>query len=186
MVFPLTVYETLAPAQEESIYTEALPTYRRTQSSISPNTAEGPPHDCEHVCQETLKGPQMAFEDRLPSTNQTTVKLPPYIQPPRHIPQEDINYIFAKKAFNVPCARLRNSLLRSYVDWVYPYCPSLDLNDFLSAIAAGDGSRGTISLLVLHAVMLAGAAFVGISYLHEAGYPTRLAARKDFFSRAKV
>lgn len=49
-----------------------------------------------------------------------------------------------------------------------------------------DGSEGRVSLLVLYAVFLAGAAFVPERVLTANGYSSRLAARKDFFSQAKV
>lgn len=113
--------------------------------------------------------------------------LPANVSPlPLSWTEEDVQYISAKQVLTIPEPELRNALLRSYIDWVHPLCPVLDLEEFLTAIARLDGSRGKISLLVLHTVLLTGATFVDEQYLVAAGYRSRLAARKSFFLRAKV
>lgn len=113
--------------------------------------------------------------------------MPPYINPiPQGWPQADVEYLSKKQAFAIPEPALRNVLLRSYVEWVHPLCPVIDLHDFLTAISRPDGSGGRISLLVFYAVLLAGAAFVDESYLAAAGYKSGMTARKDFFVRVKV
>lgn len=113
--------------------------------------------------------------------------LPAYVNPiPQGWTDDDIAYVSKKQVFAIPEPKFRNALLRSYVEWVHPLCPIIDLQAFLGAIARPDGSGGTISLLVLHAVLLAGAAFVDRHYLTAAGYTSRLTARKDFFVKAKV
>ncbi|KAJ4366100.1 hypothetical protein N0V83_007735 [Neocucurbitaria cava] len=113
--------------------------------------------------------------------------LPGYVKPiPKCWTQDDVDHIAKKQGFAIPEPEVRNALLRSYVEWVHPLCPVLDLQVFLSAVAQPNGSGGRISLLVLYAVLLAGAAHVDESHLIAAGYKSRLAARKDFFVRAKL
>jgi hypothetical protein len=138
------------------------------------------PHD-EHNTQpfETLA--TLATEaDDIPS-------FPPYIIPmPQSWHNQDVEFLVRKGVPTIPAPELLKDLLRSYVEWVHPLCPVLDLPDFLGAMAQPDGSKGRVSLLVLYAVFLAGAAFVPERVLTTNGYSSRLAARKDFFFKAKV
>ncbi|KAJ6443606.1 C6 transcription factor [Purpureocillium lavendulum] len=111
--------------------------------------------------------------------------LPPFISPvPQSWTRPDIEYLYQKGVFSLPDRKDLCALLRSYVEWVHPLCPLLDLHEFLAAIAHPDGSSGSVSLMVLHSVLLAGAAFV--DERHLAGHDSRLSARKDYFTRAKL
>jgi hypothetical protein len=112
--------------------------------------------------------------------------LPDYIRglPPR-LQHEDIDYLAAKGALTLPDVELRNELLKSYIHYVHPYMPLLDLDEFLQTIARNDGIH-RMSLLLFQAVMFAGTAFVDMEHLRNAGYPNRKLARKVFFQRARV
>ena len=105
---------------------------------------------------------------------------------PRSWHNQDAEFLVRKGVLTIPAPRLLKDLLQSYVEWVHPLCPVLDLPEFLGAMTQPDGSKGRVSLLVLYAVFLAGAAFVPERVLRTNGYSSRLAARKDFFSKAKV
>lgn len=104
---------------------------------------------------------------------------------PNRLAAEDVEYIETKGALCLPTARFRTELLKSYILWVHPEVPVLDLDLFLRAIADNNGTN-PISLLLFHAVMFAGAAFVDMSHIHQEGYTTREAARRILFQRAKV
>jgi len=112
--------------------------------------------------------------------------LPDYIRGlPARLQKEDIDYLAAKGALSIPDVPLRNELLKAYVHYVHTYMPLLDLEEFLQTIVQNDGIH-RVSLLLFQAVMFAGMAFVDISHLKAAGYPTRKAARKIFFQRARL
>nr|KAK5448417.1 hypothetical protein LTR18_001505 [Exophiala xenobiotica] len=114
------------------------------------------------------------------------IVLPPYIKPiPQRIVPEDLEYLQRKGAFIIPEPGLRNELLRCYVQYVHPYLPLLDLQDFLATIAK-DQATDTVSLLLFQAVMFAGTAYIDMRYLVAQGYVTRKAARKAFFQRVKL
>jgi hypothetical protein len=98
---------------------------------------------------------------------------------------DDIEYLQRKGALTVPDTRLRNELLRSYVQYVHPYMPLLDLQDFLHPIERNDGSS-PVSLLLFQAVMFAASAYIDMRFLHAQGFDNRKAARKLFFQRARV
>lgn len=111
---------------------------------------------------------------------------PNYLKPlPSRIAQDDIDFLREKGALTIPNEKLRNELLRSYVQWSYSFMPTIDLHEFLRCIVEND-PNGNISLLVFQAVMFAGTAFIDLKFLQEAGYETRQSARVDFFSRVRV
>jgi hypothetical protein len=113
--------------------------------------------------------------------------LPPYVRPlPPTIMAEDLGYLHKKGSLFIPVSRVRNAILRSYVEFVHPYMPILDLEGFLGAIADAGGSGRRISLLLIQAVLFAGSAFVDMHHLFAAGFSDRKAARRAFFHRTKV
>ncbi|KAK2602255.1 hypothetical protein N8I77_008804 [Diaporthe amygdali] len=113
--------------------------------------------------------------------------LPAWVKPlPDKIGPDEIAYLQRKGALSIPDPPLQNALLQAYVEYVHPYMPLLELFDFLNLINAGDGQGGQVSLLLYHAVLFAGSAFVKKKALSEHGYPNRKAARKIFFQRARL
>ncbi|KAL2827645.1 fungal-specific transcription factor domain-containing protein [Aspergillus pseudoustus] len=120
------------------------------------------------------------------SPQSSGIILPDYIRGlPARLQKEDIDYLAMKGALTVPDVSLRNELLKAYVHYVHTYMPLLDLEDFLQTVVQNDGIR-RMSLLLFQAVMFAGTAFIDLKHLHAAGYPTRKAARKAFFQRARL
>lgn len=117
---------------------------------------------------------------------------PPLNNTPRYVSElptrlevGDLDYLESKGALCLPTAPFRKQLLKSYILWVHPQVPVLDLDKFLHAIAANDG-KTRISLLLFHAVMFAASAFVDISHIQEEGYMSRKVARDVLFLRVKV
>lgn len=114
-------------------------------------------------------------------------QLPDYLKPlPQRMTSVDIDYLYAKGALALPTIETRNALIRSYLDHVHPMMPLLEVHELLRIIDDGTGQYGRISLLLFHAIMFAGTAFVDEKYLKEAGYHNRRAARKAFFQKARV
>ncbi|RFU34666.1 hypothetical protein B7463_g1596, partial [Scytalidium lignicola] len=117
----------------------------------------------------------------------TKHKLPAFLKTlPQRMSPVDIDYLHAKGSLSLPEPDIRNALLRSYVEYVHPYMPLLELHEFLRIINEGTGESGKISLLLFHAVLFAGTAFVDMDYLKRAGFSNRKAARKAFFQKARV
>jgi hypothetical protein len=114
-------------------------------------------------------------------------QLPSFLRPlPEKIAPEDVAYLGAKGALSVPSLSVQSALLRAFVEYVYPYLPVLDLHEFLSIVDAYDGSRGQTSLFLYQAVMFSATSFVSSEILEEAGYATRKAFRRAFYSKARV
>ncbi|KAI1815020.1 fungal-specific transcription factor domain-containing protein [Poronia punctata] len=112
---------------------------------------------------------------------------PGFLRPlPSRFAPEDIAYLRAKGALSVPNFQVQSALLRAYVEYVHPYMPLLDLHEFLSIVDARDGSRGQTSLFLYQAVMFCATAFVSNKVLKEAGYTSRKAARRAFFTKARL
>lgn len=113
--------------------------------------------------------------------------LPGYLKPlPQRMTSVDIDYLFAKGALSLPDITVRNALLRSYLEYVHPYMPLVEVHDLLQIIDDGTGESGRISLLLFQAIMFAGTAFVDMEMLRAAGYTNRKTARKAFFQKARV
>ncbi|KAF5855808.1 hypothetical protein ETB97_008412 [Aspergillus alliaceus] len=113
--------------------------------------------------------------------------LPQYTYPtPSQWSSSQRKYLQEAGALTCPPLSLRNALISSYVSWVHPFCPVVDLYNVLPSVVHLDGSHGKISLLLLHSIMFAGASFVPLSELHSAGYDSRLSAKADFYARAKL
>ncbi|PLB44707.1 putative C6 transcription factor [Aspergillus steynii IBT 23096] len=153
--------------------------YRRR---MAPNPAVPATMPLHHVTSQI----QQLLDPSFGNDRSGGIVLPDYIRglPPR-LQKEDIDYLAMKGALTVPDVGLRNELLKAYIHYVHTYMPLLDLEDFLQTIAQNDGIR-RMSLLLFQAVMFAGTAFIDLKHLHAAGYPTRKAARKAFFQRARL
>ncbi|TAQ86733.1 hypothetical protein B7494_g4961 [Chlorociboria aeruginascens] len=114
-------------------------------------------------------------------------KLPDYVKPlPPRMTSVDIDYLYAKGALCLPEVHVRNALLRSFIEYVHPYMPLVELHELLHIIDEGTGESGKISLLLFQAIMFTGTAFVDLEFLKAAGYSSRKAARRAFFQKARV
>lgn len=114
-------------------------------------------------------------------------KLPGYLKPlPQRMTSVDIDYLFAKGALSLPENHVRNALLKSYIEYVHPYMPLVEIHELLQMINDNTGEGGRISLLLFQAIMFAGTAFVDMEYLRSAGFSNRKAARKAFFQKTRV
>ncbi|KAJ9418950.1 cutinase transcription factor 1 beta [Fusarium oxysporum] len=117
----------------------------------------------------------------------TSAELPAFLRPlPTKIAAEDVNYLQIKGALSIPILPLQNALLQAYIEYVHPYIPLMDLNNFLSIINTRDGQNGQTSLFLYQAVMFAASAFIVMKYLREGGYTTRKAACKSFFQKTRL
>lgn len=112
---------------------------------------------------------------------------PGFLKPlPDRILPEDRQFLMQKGVFNLPSLTLQNALLAAYVEFVHPYMPLLELNEFLRVLNDRSGASGKLSLFLYHAVMFAATAFVNEALLKEAGYASRRDARRAFFSKTRV
>lgn len=112
--------------------------------------------------------------------------LPHFVKPlPSRLTAEDAQYLRHKGIFEVPDAQSRTEILCSYVQFVHPLLPLVDLESFLGPML--DTSQpATVSLLLLYAVLCSGAAHVHINVLQALGYDSRKSARRAFFEKARV
>ncbi|PGG95620.1 hypothetical protein AJ79_09945 [Helicocarpus griseus UAMH5409] len=158
---------------------------RRRMSSISALPATYPLSNMTSTVQHLL---DTDFGTHFPPqpTQRPRDSLPNFIRPlPAKFQSDDIAYLEAKGALTIPGQGLRNELMKSYLQFVHPYMPLLELDDFLRTIARNDGSR-RMSLLLFQATMFAGTAFISMKHLAAAGYESRKDARKAFFQRARL
>lgn len=123
----------------------------------------------------------------IPQKSAPNSTLPLYIKsPPSRLTQGDTEYLRKKGALSIPNTAFRNELLLSYVEFVHPYMPMMDIQQLLHIVEENSGESGKISLLLFQAVMFAGISFIDMRCLSLAGFPNRRAARKEFFLKARV
>ncbi|RPB20849.1 hypothetical protein L211DRAFT_870407 [Terfezia boudieri ATCC MYA-4762] len=114
-------------------------------------------------------------------------RAPHFIKPtPARIPIEDLEFLAKKGALQLPEENLRNELLKAHFKFVHPFMPLLDRKEFMEITMGLDNSGRKIGLLLFQAVMFTGSAFIDLDLLRAAGYPTRKAARKDFYTKARL
>lgn len=112
--------------------------------------------------------------------------LPAYIKPlPACFGFDEVKYLESKGALSIPDTKLRDKLLKAYVEFVHPYMPLLDLHSFVGVID-GNNRMEQISLLLFQSVMFAAVASVDLRHLKRAGYVTRRDARRDFFNKTRL
>jgi hypothetical protein len=118
--------------------------------------------------------------------NHGKILLPCYVKPiASTTPSAGVQYLLKKTAFKIPAVSHRNELLRCYIQYVHPFAPVVDLQQFLSPMWKNNAAE-RISLLLLHAVMFAGTAYINRCYLKAQGFKTRKAARAAYFTRVKL
>ncbi|KAM0425449.1 hypothetical protein ACHAPT_009238 [Fusarium lateritium] len=114
-------------------------------------------------------------------------RLPDFIKPlASSIDGDDTAYLQSKGALTVPSVRFQNALLWSFFEYVYPFIPVVDVEEFLGSVHDRDGTSGQVSLLLYQAVLFAGTAHVNMDHLKKAGFNTRREARKAFFHRVRL
>ena len=119
--------------------------------------------------------------------SQSRPLLPHYLAPiPDRLPSEEVDYLVKKGSFDIPDLEFRNALLRSYIDFVHPLMPLIDLEPLLISLEDSEGRSGQVSLLLFQACMFAGSAHVDIKPLRRLGFLTRKAARKALYQKVKV
>ncbi len=120
-----------------------------------------------------------------PSRSSVASEIPSFIKPiPSYLTREDVDYLHRKGALCVPEVKLRDALIESYVHYIHPCYPILELGVLKDSIQGKSDHR--ISLPLFQAIMFAGAAWVDVKMLRRLGFLTRKAARKAFYLKVKV
>ncbi|KAJ5217184.1 FarB, partial [Penicillium chermesinum] len=124
-----------------------------------------------------------------PSPNSLSEESPPfphYIKPlPGSTSLETLAILSSEGVFEFPPIDLVREYFKSYVRWMYPMCPVVDLNFCLEALTNPKSGK-QISVLLFYAIMLAGAAFVDEAHYRALEFESRIAARRTFFARAQT
>jgi len=112
---------------------------------------------------DSPRRPEGADYDQLATRKKTgdwKIWLPNYAAPlSQSITREDYKRLHGEGAFIVPENSIRNELLRSYIQFVHPTIPVLDLEQFLMAVDGTSNEVEGVSFLVFQAVMFAATAF---------------------------
>ncbi|KAK5051908.1 hypothetical protein LTR84_002711 [Exophiala bonariae] len=94
-------------------------------------------------------------------------------------------FLRCQGAFNVPEEKLCNAIITSYIHFVHPQLPVVDIHDLLQALAT-NGRDCKISILLFQCILLSGSTFVEMEHVTEAGFDSRMGLRKQLADRARL
>lgn len=111
--------------------------------------------------------------------------LPHFIKPlPAYLDADDLRYLLKRGCFAFLTTELEKLVIRRYAEFIHPLIPVLDLDEFVGVVCGN--SKKKISLLLYHAIMCAGMAAVEIETILKYGFPSKPAARREQYTKAKV
>ncbi|KAH8691446.1 fungal-specific transcription factor domain-containing protein [Talaromyces proteolyticus] len=93
--------------------------------------------------------------------------------------------LYKDGVFDVPSTSLQNALLRTFINYVFPCIPVVDLEFLESITKSRKSGEANISLLLYHSIMFSATSYVPMEDLIRAGYSSRKEACEPFFQRAK-
>lgn len=110
---------------------------------------------------------------------------------------EDFQFLVRKGAVQIPDRRAMTQLIRAYIMYVHPWLPGLDLRLLSMCVSNGDTGADVsqqppsptpsrISILLLQAVLFAGASACDWAVLATLGYSSRRKARRAMYERVRV
>lgn len=94
-------------------------------------------------------------------------------------------FLHYQGAFDVLEEKLRNAVITSYIHFVHPQIPVVDIHELLQALAT-NGRDGKVSILLLQCILLSGCTFVEIEYVTQAGFESRMSLRRQLADRARL
>ncbi|OAG43197.1 hypothetical protein AYO21_02483 [Fonsecaea monophora] len=113
-------------------------------------------------------------------------ELPPYVRPfSSDCPFEDLVYLRRKGALTLPDPELQSDLLKNYFELVHDSLPLVDRDSFQASIR-NPARHGTISLLLLQAIMFSATAWADVKLVRRAGFLTRDAMRRAYYNKTKL
>lgn len=114
--------------------------------------------------------------------------LPQFIKPvPSSLGADEIEYLQKKGAFTLPDPALRDECLRCYRLYMHPLFPSVDYPQVWSVVHAEHStSNGRLSLLLLQAIMFAGAMWVEVGLVRRARFLSRKAFRHSLHQKIRA
>jgi hypothetical protein len=112
--------------------------------------------------------------------------LPAFVKPlSGSLKPEAWDYLVAKSCFTFPPLALQKLVMKRYIEYVYPLLPVTSIEDHVS-IYSGKPMNSGVSLTLYHALLGAGLAAVEDEAILRFGYPSKAAARGEFYTRARV
>ena len=118
-------------------------------------------------------GPPYPFNEE--AAERQSLHHPPYVRP------EEIAYLEAKRAFDLPDKETLDLLVGVFLDRVFPLYPIVIRQEFLEQ----HNSR-RIPWILIHAVCFMATTFCSLPILYRCGFQSRREARWEFYSKAKA
>ncbi|KEF52111.1 uncharacterized protein A1O9_11737 [Exophiala aquamarina CBS 119918] len=176
------------PADTQSI----TPTNLEQARQESPPSHTDDDINWEEAALKTLPPPLLPDASHFPAASVEITQptgsfsIPDFLSPPpAQLAKEDLTYLYQKRALSIPEPEFRSALIKSYILYVHPFYPIIDL-EALHDLLHGGSHQNPFSLLVFQTIMFTGSSFVEIKMLRRMGFLTRKAARNAFFLKARL
>ncbi|KAJ3550360.1 hypothetical protein NM208_g5 [Fusarium decemcellulare] len=110
-------------------------------------------------------------------------ELPAFIRSPSVPNPGYAAFLQSQDVFDLPNVTIQCALIASFVEYIYPRMPLVDLENFLSCVGSPNGSRGKVSLVLYYAVLFAGSTHVELEDIYNHGYSDRKLLRRELYKR---
>ena len=148
--------------------------------------------DCDfntNALDELPDGPNSAsFTDEIPAGHDQypTSSLPGFVKWPSFPNLEYVTFLQSQNVFSLPPTSVQCELVKSFVEYIYPRMPLLDLEGFLGCINCSNGSSGQLGLALYSAILFAGSTHVDQEVVSNYGYSDRRLLSKELYKRTQV
>jgi hypothetical protein len=107
---------------------------------------------------------------------------------PKDLSLRDMTIIRYEGALKIPNAAALGGLVKSFCQHVYCEIPVVDLSHVLEVVRhrSTDEPRRRVSILLLNAILLAGALHTPLEIVHQAGYESRDDAISSLYGKVRV
>ncbi|KAF5233995.1 hypothetical protein FANTH_12349 [Fusarium anthophilum] len=113
-------------------------------------------------------------------------ELPAFIQKPAFPDSGYITFLQSQGVLSLPPIPMQLELVKSFIEFIYPRMPLLDLEDFLGCVGYLDGSGGQLSLVLYGAILFAGSTHIDQEVVCAYGYSDRRLLRRELYKRAQL
>lgn len=138
---------------------------------------------------ELLQEPNSdSFTNESPTNtdHDASMGLPAFIKMPLLPNPGYVTFLQSQDVFALPPIPIQWELVKSFVEYIYPRMPLLDLESFLNCLNCLDGSSGQINLVLYSAILFAGSTHVDEEVVSRYGYSDRKLLRKELYKRTQV
>ncbi|GKU21492.1 unnamed protein product [Fusarium langsethiae] len=182
-------------ASERPDRIEELTTDEEVEKLINNNTTQpGPELEQDYNIDIGDLGDQIQGPSSVTSTHESTADnqqevfagLPGFIMKPSFADPGYITFLRSQGALSLPPISIQCELVKSFVEYIHPRMPLLDLEAFLASFSCPDGTKGQLSLVLYSAILFAGSIHLDKEVVCRYGYSDKRLLGEELYKRTQV